>query len=254
MADTKQKKTLPVQHISQEEADLNLSELFYRLVEKIWIVILCALVGAGIMGVYSYGYSVPVYEATSKVYILSSSDSMINLADLQLGSSLAADYMEIFKIWEVNQEVVDNLNLPYSRNQAASMISVYQPPETRILYISARSTNPVESALVANEYAAVFREYVEKTMNADKPTLMSRALTPEYPINTSSIQNVLIGLAVGLLIGVIIVVLQFLTDDKLKTAEEIQRDTGLTTLSVIPRDTNIKDDAANTTAGGYSHE
>ena len=254
MADTKQKKTSTVQRISQEEASLNLSELFYRLVEKIWIIILCALVGVGVMGVYSYGYSVPIYEATSKVYILSSSDSMINLADLQLGSSLAADYMEIFKIWEVNQEVVDNLDLPYSRDQVASMISVYQPPETRILYISAHSTNSAESALVANEYAAVFREYVAKTMNADKPTLMSRALTPEYPINTSSVQNVLLGLGIGLVVGVIIVILQFMTDDKLKTADEIQRVTGLTTLSVIPRDTNVKDDAANTTAGGHSHE
>ena len=254
MADTKQKKAMPKQRPMQEEASVDLSELFYRLVEKIWIIILCALVGAGVMGVYSYGYSVPIYEATSKVYILSSSDSMINLADLQLGSSLAADYMEIFKIWEVNQEVVDNLDLPYGRDQAASMISIYQPADTRILYITARSQNPAESSLVANEYAAVFREYVAKTMNADKPTIMSRALTPEHPINSSSVKNVLIGLGIGIFAGVFIVVVQFLTDDKLKTVEEIQRVTGLTTMAVIPQDNNVKDDVANTTAGGRSHE
>lgn len=243
------KKNLPKQNARPEEAAINLSELFYRMVDKLWVIILCALVGAGLMGVYSYAYSTPVYEATSKVYVLSSSDSVINLSDLQLGTVLAADYMEIFKIWEVNQEVVDNLQLPYSRDQVASMVRVTQPTDTRILYINVTSQNPAESAMIANEYAEVFREYVAKTMNADRPEIMSRALTPERPINSSSVNNVLRGFLVGLLLGVAIVAIRFLMDDKLKTAEEINRVTGLTTLAAIPRDDGKKTTGGNSKNG-----
>ena len=235
MANAKQTKKTANQH-PNEEPTIDLSELFFRLLEKWWILLLCALVCTSIMGVYSFGYSVPIYMATSKVYILSASDSVINLSDLQLGSTLAADYMEIFKIWEVNQEVVDNLQLPYSRDQLASMVSVQKPADTRILYINVYSSNAAESALIANEYANVFREYVAKTMNTDKPQIMSRALTPTNAISSSNSTNLVSGFLVGLMIGVIIVVVQFLTDDKLKTADSIMKATGLTTMAMIPRD------------------
>ena len=225
---------------SDDEMTIDLVDLFYRLLAS-WKLIVClALVFAIAAGVYTVYFVTPQYRATSIIYVLSP-ESIVNLSSLQLGNALTSDYIKVFDMWEVHEEVISNLNLNYSYSRMRSMLSVTNTSNTRMLDISVTSPSPEEAALIANEYAKVASEYIHETMAIDKPSIMSVALEPTNPISPSRTRNIAIGFVLGALLASGIIILRFLMDDKLKTVEDIRQYTGLTTLAVVPID-NAEDD------------
>ena len=75
-------------------------------------------------GIYTSFFVTPLYSATSTIYVLSRRDSVISMSDLQIGTALTSDYIKVFKMWEVHEEVISNLNLPYSYKQMQQMLTV----------------------------------------------------------------------------------------------------------------------------------
>ena len=211
---------------------IDLVELMYRLLGR-WKLIVClALLLAIAAGVYTSYFVTPMYQATSTIYVLSRTDSAINMSDLQIGTALTSDYIKVFKMWEVHEEVISNLNLPYSYTQMRNMLSVVNESDTRMLDISFTSPSAQEAA--ANEYAKVASQYIADTMSTDKPNIMSVALVPSNPVSPNRTKNIMLGFIGGFVLACGIVTIQMLMDDKYKTAEDIRKYTGLVTLAVIP--------------------
>ena len=72
-----------MEEAEDDEDEIDLAGLFYRFLEKIHWIILLALIGAVIAGVLVFRVITPIYEATSKIYIVGS-DTAISLSDLQI--------------------------------------------------------------------------------------------------------------------------------------------------------------------------
>lgn len=219
---------------NNSEIDIDLVELAYHLLAK-WKLIVClSLVCAILMGVYAYVLATPMYEATSIIYVLNRSDSAINIADLQIGAALTSDYIKVFKMWEVHEEVISNLNLPYTYKQMQNMLSLTNDSNTRMLDITFTSPDPQEAAAVANEYAKVASRYIADTMQTEEPSIMSVARVPVNPVSPRKVRNVLFGGILGGFLACVYVVISYILDDKYKTAEDIRKYTGLITLAAIP--------------------
>lgn len=219
---------------SSPEVEIDLMELFYRLIENSKRIIASALVGMLIFALYSFVLATPKYEATCKMYVASASDSAINLSDLQIGSYLTKDYQEVFDTWEVHEKVIQNLNLKYTYKDLEDMVKVSNPGDTRILYINFTCDDADEAAIIANEYANVASDYIALTMSTDKPTILSSALPPTKPVSPRKLFNTVVGLVLGALVMIVIITVQFLLDDKIKTAEDIRKYVDMPTLAVVP--------------------
>ncbi len=227
-------EVLSSQMQANNEVTIDLGELFHRLLIK-WKLIAClALAFAIVFGAYTKFFVTPMYQATSTIYVLNRKDSAISISDLNMGTALAADYVRVFNMWEVHEQVISNLNLPYTYTQISKMISVANTSNTRMLDIHVKSPNPVEAAAIANEYAQVASVYIEETMSTDRPNLMSVARVPANPVSPSLSKNIVLGFLLGAVLAAGIVVVQMLLDDKYKTAEDIRRYTGLVNLAVVP--------------------
>lgn len=218
------------------EVQIDLVELFFRLLAA-WKLIagLCLLGILAAIGITRFMMT-PQYRATSTIYVLSRKDSAINMSDLQIGTALTQDYIKVFSMWEVHEEVISNLDLPYSYTYMKSHLSIANTSNTRMLDISFTSPDPQMAADVANEYAKVASTFIAETMATDKPNIMSVALTPTNPVSPSMTKNVAIGFLLGAVISAGIVTIRMLTDDKIKTAEDIRRYTGLVNLAIVPKE------------------
>ena len=150
-----------------EDDEINLVELLYRLIEKWKIIALASLLGALIAAVYTFCFITPMYTATSKLYVVNTKDSAINLSDLQIGNYLASDYTEVFSNWHVHEMVLQRLGLDYTYSQLAGMVSVKNPKDTRILYVSVVSDDPQEAKDMADTYAQVAREFIAVKMDTE---------------------------------------------------------------------------------------
>ena len=217
----------------KEEMEIDLLALFYHILDHWKLVAICFVIGAVLMGLYTKLMVVPQYEATAKMYVLSSSDSVVNLSDLQMGTQLASDYQEVFKTHEVTGAVINNLSLPYTNKELLDMLSLSNPTGTRILNIKVTSPDPAEAAAVANEYMAVASQYVADVMITDKPSELSTALVPENPVSPSLSKNVMIGALLGLVAACGFLTVLYLLDDKINSTDDITR-LGLPVLAEIP--------------------
>lgn len=218
----------------QEEKEIDLLELFYYLLGNIKLLIIAAVAGAVIMALISLTILTPKYEATAKLYVMNQSDSAINLSDLQIGSYLTSDYQEVFKTWEVHEQVLQNLGLDYEYDALQGMLSVSNPSDTRVLYITVTSSDPKEATALANEYANVARAYIYQVMGSEEPSLFSVALEPLNPVSPNKTRNTVLGFIVGGLIMAAVLVVRFIMDDKIKTADDISKYIGIPTLAIVP--------------------
>ena len=216
------------------ETEIDPIELVRQILSHIGLILLVAIVCMAIMGMYTFYYVTPIYESTAKLYVLNSGDSAINLADLQVGAYLASDYIEVFKTWEVHQMVINNLNLPYTNGYMQDMVSVTNPSNTRILYITFKSPDPHEAMEIANEYAKVAIQFISKTMSTEEPNIMSEALEPVYPTSPKKSFNLIFGFMIGIILSVGAITLRFVIDDKIKTAEDIRKYSNLSVLAIVP--------------------
>ncbi len=230
----------------QEDDTIDLRGLFYRLLENVKFIVAAALLGAVLMGIVTVFFMTPEYKTTSKIYVLNADDAAINLADLQIGAYLTADYQEVFANWIVHERVIQALNLPYSYGKLASMLSVTNPTNTRILYITITSPDPREAKAIADTYAKVAQEFIATTMDIKEPNLFEEALLPTAPFSPSKTKNIALGFLAGLLLSCGVIALAFFLGDKIRTAEDIERYVGLPTLGVIPMQ--------NYAAAGNKHE
>ncbi len=225
---------------AEQESEVDLLEILFRLLGG-WKLIVClAVAGALIAGIYTHYFVTPMYEATASIYVVSRNDSVINMADLQIGTALTNDYIRVFDMWPVQEQVRQELDLPYTYSYLRNHLKVRNSGNTRIIDITYSSSNANEAMEVANKYAEVVCSFIAETMSTSEPNIMSSALLPSNPVSPSLKKNVVIGFAAGVLLASAIIIIRMLADDKYKSVEDIRRFTGLTTLAVVPIDDSME--------------
>ena len=114
------------------------------------------------------------------------------------------------------------------------MLKLSNPSGTRILNITVTSKDPVEAAAIANEFHEAASQYVADVMITDKPTVLSVALVPEKHVSPSTVKNAMLGAMLGTALSCGYLVVRFLLDDKVKSAEDITKLTGMPVLAEVP--------------------
>ena len=223
---------------SEEEITIDLVELFYFFLSKIKLLILFFLIGAIAAGAYTYYLITPKYKATAKLYMVSaSSESVLNLSDLNLGSSISKDYEVLMKIRPLLQDVIEDLELSYTVDQLNKMVSVSPITDTRIISVVVESADPVEAKDIANEIAKKTITYLPELMGSAVPNIAEKAIVPEKPSSPNLKKNTVLGAFAALALILCILTVMFLMDDTFKTGEDVEKVLGMMPLSLIPETT-----------------
>ena len=232
------------------DLEIDLVELMYRLLEKSKWIIAAALIGFVFAFVYTKVYITPVYEATTKLYVQESDDKILDLSSINASEKLAADYLQVFNNWEVHEKVIQYLQLPYSTRQIQRMLSIDILDNTRIMAITVTSTDPEEAYDIATAYADCARSFIVDRMLTSEPTVFEHALIPTRPSGPNTKLNVMLGTFLGGAIAVGIIFLQFITDDRVRNAEILQKRLGLATLGMMPVQEGVGHNDSNHTKHG----
>jgi capsular polysaccharide biosynthesis protein len=210
-------------------------EVFYLLLSNIVWIILCMVLGAAIAFGYTYFCVTPLYQSTAKLYMVSaSSNSLVNLSDLQLGSQLTGDYKELMKNRTLMENVVDSLGLNCSWKSLSNMISITNPSDTRLLYITVTSSDPQLAADIANEVAVQAVEYLPRVMDSQAPNIAEEAIPATQKSSPDYASNTIKGGMLGAVLICALVVVRYLLNDTFVTPDDLQRYFGVQPLAVIP--------------------
>lgn len=235
---------------AEDDMEIDLVDLAYTLLDKIHYIVLCFVLGALVFNAFAYFFVRPTYTSTSKMYVVSaSSDSVVNLSDLNIGTSLTADYEQLMLSYPVLEQVIDELNLDMDSEELAKMISLDNPSDTRLLNITATSTDPVQARDIANKLMEVSIEYLPRTMSTNPPNVAQSAKLAVRKAGPSYTKYTLMGAFVGALLYCAYLVFLYIMDDTIHTPEDMERYFGVVPLTAIP-DGEIYQDEEDTKKTG----
>lgn len=226
-----------------DDTEIDLLDLGMALVEKLPYIILCFMVGAVIFNAYAYFMVKPTYQSTTKLYVVSASDdSIVNLQDLNIGSSLTADYEELILSYPVLDQVIEKLGLDMNYEQLADMVALENPSDTRVLKITVTSTDKQQACDIANTLADVSTEYLPDTMSTNAPNIAQVARVADKKTGPSYLKYTAIGAVLGALIYCILVIVGYLMDDTIHSAEDMEKYFGIVPLTTIPESDQFRTD------------
>lgn len=221
--------------MEDQEIEIDLLDLFGYYLSKLPFLILAVVIGAVIAGAVTVTLLPNKYTATSRMYMVSaSSDSVVNLADLNLGTSISSDYVELMMSRPVMEDVITKLNLDYSYEQLCGMVNLSVVNNTRIIKIAVTSTDPEEAMKISNQIARTARQQLPRVMEAPTPSIAEEAVLPTGRSSPSLTKNVMIGALLALVALLAVLTILYMMDDTLKSAEDVEKMFGVMPLSVIP--------------------
>ena len=162
--------------------------------------------------------------------VSASDDSVVDLTALNIGTSLTADYGQLIMSYPVLDQVAERMG----GSIGSANISISNPSGTRILDVTVSSDDPELSRDVANTVVAVSIDYLPKTMGTEEPNIAqeARAATSKSGPNLS--RYTLMGALLGALLFCGYLIVRYMLDDTVRTAEDIEIYFGVVPLTSIP--------------------
>lgn len=230
------------QDYDNDEITIDLTELFLTLWSKIHIIVLAGILMALVAFAGTKLLITPKYTSTTKMYVLTKQDTNAGttITDLQTGSMLTKDYMELVKSRPVLEQVIAVLNLDMEPEALSDMITVENAQDTRILTVNVESENPKEAKEIADAVRESVGIQITDITDADSVNTVEEGNLPKNPSSPSLGKNIAIGGLLGLMIAIAVIVLIYMLDDTIKTPDDVEHYLGLNVLTSIPIQEGVK--------------
>lgn len=122
-----------------------------------WLILLGLLL-AGATAYLVSKQTTPVYNASARLLIdeAPGTNSGNEYSQVLMEQRLALTYVELMTTRPILEKTVEVLDLPFSSNVLAGMITVSAPQDTQIINVSVEDTDPERAAAIANTLGDVF--------------------------------------------------------------------------------------------------
>lgn len=199
------------------------------VLKKRFLLILLVSFGAGIIsGLYTHFTVTPLYQTNSQLLVnknIKGEDTVVDVSELDVRSNLDIidTYIVIIKNPVILNDVVEKLGLPISAEQLSSQIEIIKQSATQVVTVTVTDSNPERAAMIANTTVQTFLEKLPQLMKVNNVQILNEAKQPESPISPNLTVNVLIAVALGLVVGVGLVLLFEFLDTTVRTKSDLER-------------------------------
>jgi capsular exopolysaccharide synthesis family protein len=205
-----------------------------------WLIILCPFVAALVAGVISLELP-KVYEA--KVALLVRPAQPLS-GDPSVAALTADQILRTYARWmtepPILQKVISDQNLQTDTVALARQITVTPEPNTTILDVAVRDTDPTRAMNTANTLVNDFIAQVKETQQSeatpssrDNFVVVAPAVQPTQPVFPRPLLNIVLGLFAGLIVGLGLAFLLDYMDQSVRSDEILRERVGLVPLGHI---------------------
>ncbi len=224
--------------VQDDEVTIDLVDLARHLLLHWKLIMLLMLLCGSAAFIYCRFFVTPLYSSTSGLYVFSKSTSVTSLADLQIGSSLTNDYETVITGRPILDRVITRLKLNETYGSLRSKISVSNPSDSRILYITVTDPDPNMAKEIADRTASIAATFISQKMDQDPPSIIQTGYTDGAPVSPRTMRTTVIALIIGFLAAAALITIQYLLNDTVMTPEDVQEKLGLNVLASLPLESN----------------
>lgn len=222
-------------HYEDDEIEIDLKELFFELVNN-WVMILISTVLVALIAFcISKFIIVPQYQSTAEMYVISDNTDLSNLVNLQAGSNLTNDYKVVVTGRPVLEQVIENLKLEdETYGSLSGRVAINNPTNSRILQITVTDPDPKRAKAIADEIADVSAVFIKEKMDQEAPSIIQYGYADNDAVSPNTMMNTVLGAAIGAFLAMAIVIISYLMNDTIMTADDIERKLGMHVLGTLP--------------------
>ena len=182
--------------------EVSLRDLTALIKQRLGMIISIGIMGLLLAAAYTFLWVTPLYEARTQL-LVNRADAMDGLVlnDIDSNVQMINTYKDIILGPVILGNVKEHLELDYTDEELADMVFISANEESQVFSLAVTSPDPEEAASIANEIAATFQINVLEIMNIENVKIISAAVADSEPISPNILNNLLIGLGVGLLAG-----------------------------------------------------
>ncbi|KRF20979.1 hypothetical protein ASG90_00750 [Nocardioides sp. Soil797] len=218
-------------------------------------LLLIALVAAG-----AYSFLVtPKYESHARVFISTDvEDSSEAIAASLVSSGRVSSYADLATSREIMEKVIAELNLEESPSELADMIKAEVEPLTVIIDINVTHPDPKIAQAIAQTEAEQLTKYITRIDAPNRAATPIRATVADPasyssdPVSPRTLLNLVVAGLIGLVIGCGVAVLREITDNTVKTADDIRKITHTGVVANIGYDSDVPSHPLLTDLNGFA--
>lgn len=231
---------------------IDLLHIVKFLWQKIWVVLLAAIIAA------TAGFSIaaflikPTYSSTIMLYVNNSSFSLgntsfsISSSEITAAQSLVKTYGEILDNRTTLERVIDKAKVDYTARDLSEMIESGSSNDTEIMYVKVTTNDPYEAAKIANCIAEVLPVRIAEIIDGASMEVVDSAVPNTQKVAPSITKYTAVGLALGALLSIVVIAIIAMMDDRIHDEDYIIETYDYPILAKIP-------DLVNTEGKKYSY-
>ena len=210
-------------NFENEEIEIDLTELFWLLLKKAWVI--CAVAVACVLAVMAYGKwkMHPVYVSTSSIVVINQREEANSEGYYSQSTELTDDYSEVLTSRKVIEPVIANLGLNRTYEALSGSISVTIPEETRVIEIAVSDADPVMAQRIAEQIQKVGIAAIEDLLEVYSAKPLDEANLPTASVGGVSKKLLILAFLGGACLAGGVIVVMFLMDSSVKTPEHVRR-------------------------------
>jgi capsular exopolysaccharide synthesis family protein len=217
---------------------------YWRVVRR-WalLIILCPIVAAIIAGAITL--TLPnVYEAQVSLLVRPAQPLAVDPGAAALTSDqILRTYARLMTERPLLERVIADLNLKTDAVNLAKQITVTPAPNTLLLDVAVRDTDPARARDTANTLVDAFIAHIKQIQqaelknptasSADNLVVESPAVLPDVPVSPKPLLNIAVGIVAGLLLGLGLAFFLDYLDQSVRSDEALRERVGLAPLGHI---------------------
>ena len=219
---------------------VDLLHIMKTLLQRAWIIILAGIIAA-VAGFCVAKFVIqPTYSSSIMLYVNNSSFSLgdtsfsISTSQITAAQNLVKTYSEILKNRTTLERVIDKTGVSYTYKELNGKIKAEPANETEIMKITVTTTDPYESAKIANGIAEILPVRVSEVIDGASMEVVDSAVPELVKVAPSITLYTAMGLLLGVLISVSVVTVFAILDDTIHDEDYILQNYDWPILAKVP--------------------
>ncbi|MCU1537400.1 MAG: Chromosome partitioning protein [Humibacillus sp.] len=220
---------------------------YVEVVRKRWrIVALVALSVLAAAAVWTI-LTPKTYAATTQFFVSTTAAGDTNAASLQQGNTFTQarvkSYTQLLTSPKVLDPVIADAGLDISAEALAKQISAAVPLDTVVIEVTVTGASPEQARTIAASLDTIFPRTLSDIERLDgtkaspvKVTVVQQATADAAPVTPRPARNLVLGTALGLLLGLGLALLRETLDQRIRSAREVSAVTDATVIGGIAYD------------------
>ena len=205
--------------------EIDLMQMFRAILNRLWVVILAAVLGGTIAFGYTTFFIPYTYESSALVYVnnqalsVGSAKLSISSSELTASQNLVNTYIVILTSRNTLNDVISEAGLNMSYDSLKDKIKAAAENNTEVFKITVTDTDPLRAELIVNTICKVLPDKIADIVEGSSARIVDYGVVPGQRSAPSRTKNTLIGVIIAVVLACAVIVVAELMDKVIRSEQ-----------------------------------